>query len=88
MFPPIFSLAPPRSPHGTTERGTLIWRLICGFARDCTVQATFSPTLDHRFTNPILVCTSPKKLPQDSRKWLDQVRLLDGYLDWVLMDRR
>jgi len=27
----------------------LIWRLIGVSARDCTVEATFSPTLDHRF---------------------------------------
>ena len=48
--------------------------------RDCTVEATFSPTHDHQSTDDIFVCTSPKKPPQDSRKWLDQVRPLGVFL--------
>jgi len=30
-------------------------------ARDCTVVAKFSPTLDHQFTNPILILREPEE---------------------------
>jgi len=37
-------------------------------AHDCTVEATFSPTLDHQFADPSSSARAPKETPQDSKK--------------------
>lgn len=46
----------------------LVERLIRVRARDCTVEATFSPTLDHQFTYHIFVCASPGETTSRLRK--------------------